>query len=49
MDAKLKIIPIDDMSAAAEASVSVADICRLARNLNLDIELTPKSTQNSVC
>ncbi|OXU26169.1 hypothetical protein TSAR_009927 [Trichomalopsis sarcophagae] len=47
MDAKLKIIPIDDMSAAAEASVSVADICRLARNLNLDIELTPKSTQKS--
>ncbi|XP_058802822.1 uncharacterized protein LOC131670862 [Phymastichus coffea] len=42
-DAKLKIIPIDDMAEAAEACVSVADICRLARNLNLDIELTPKA------
>ena len=44
LDAKLKIIPIDDMSDAAEASVTVADICRLAKSLNLDIELTPKTT-----
>ncbi|XP_023246294.1 succinate--CoA ligase [ADP-forming] subunit beta, mitochondrial [Copidosoma floridanum] len=46
LDAKLKIIPIDDMAEAAEASVSVADICRLAKNLNLDIELTPKAKKD---
>lgn len=43
MDSKLKIIPIDDMSKAAEACVTVADICRKARDLNLDINLTPKA------
>ncbi|KAL7299727.1 hypothetical protein TKK_0007477 [Trichogramma kaykai] len=44
-EAKLKIIPIEgDMAEAAETSVKVAEICRLARDLNLNVEITPKAT-----
>ena len=43
VNAKLKIIPIDGMAEAAEAAVKVADLCRIAKELNLDIELSIKS------
>lgn len=46
LDAKLKIIPIDDMTEAAKASVEIAEMCRKARELNLDINLTPKANKS---
>lgn len=47
--AKLKIVPIDDMALAAEASVKLVEIVQYAKKFNLDVSFSPKATKDSKC
>lgn len=54
-NAKLKIIPIDDMSEAADASVKVAKMVNMAKSMNLELNIalkkhdTPSDKYSTVC
>lgn len=39
---QMKIIPIDDMSAAADASVKLAKMVNLAKSMNVELNISLK-------
>lgn len=45
LDAKLKVISVDDFAQAAETSVKLALMMNIAKSLNLDITFSAKSPQ----
>lgn len=45
LDAKLKVISVDDFAQAAETSVKLASMMNLAKSLDLDISFSAKSPE----
>lgn len=45
LDAKLKVISVEDFAEAAETSVKLASMMNLAKSLDLDVTFSAKSPE----